>query len=102
MEQDFAFNIFNNLDNDCDNNASSSNNEPSIYIFGYGSLVWNPGFEYSKCITGCESFVKWFDFKTDVLMTIFFLLISTDIRGYVRRFWQGNVTHRGTVDKVNE
>ncbi|CRK87906.1 CLUMA_CG001693, isoform A [Clunio marinus] len=72
-----AFNIFNNSNdnNDCDNNNDSiSNNEPSIYVFGYGSLVWNPGFEYSKCITGY-------------------------IRGYVRRFWQGNVTHRGTLDQ---
>lgn len=58
MEQDFAFNIFNNLDdNGCDSDNQNNNGEPSIYIFGYGSLVWNPGFEYSKCITGCESFV---------------------------------------------
>lgn len=58
MEQDIAFNIFNNLDdNGCDNNNASNSAEPSIYIFGYGSLVWNPGFEYTKCITGCESFV---------------------------------------------
>lgn len=57
MEQDdLAFNIFDNLDNNgCDSNNSGNNNaEPSIYIFGYGSLVWNPGFEYTKCITGCE------------------------------------------------
>jgi len=75
MEQDIAFNIFNNLDNNgCDSNDSNNNAEPTIYVFGYGSLIWNPGFEYSKCITGY-------------------------IRGYVRRFWQGNVTHRGTVDK---
>ncbi|XP_058456573.1 glutathione-specific gamma-glutamylcyclotransferase 1 [Malaya genurostris] len=48
--------------------------EPSVWIFGYGSLCWYPGFEYDKCITGY-------------------------IRGYVRRFWQGNTTHRGTKDK---
>lgn len=54
MEQDIAFNIFNNLDdNGCDSD-NSNNAEPTIYIFGYGSLVWNPGFEYTKCITGCE------------------------------------------------
>lgn len=54
MEQDFAFNIFNNDDNRCDNANLNNNAEPSIYVFGYGSLLWNPGFEYSKCITGCE------------------------------------------------
>lgn len=45
-----------------------------IWIFGYGSLCWYPGFEFSKCVTGY-------------------------IRGYVRRFWQGNTTHRGTKQK---
>lgn len=54
---DQALNIFDNLDKGCDNGNSGNNREPSIYIFGYGSLVWNPGFEYSKCITGCKSFV---------------------------------------------
>uniref|UniRef100_A0A1B0DJX5 glutathione-specific gamma-glutamylcyclotransferase n=1 Tax=Phlebotomus papatasi TaxID=29031 RepID=A0A1B0DJX5_PHLPP len=55
-----------------------NNNEPeeipSVWVFGYGSLCWNPGFEYTKCITGY-------------------------IRGYVRRFWQGNTPQRGTTDK---
>lgn len=48
--------------------------EPAVWVFGYGSLCWYPGFDYSDCITGY-------------------------IRGYVRRFWQGNVTHRGTKEK---
>lgn len=48
---------------------------PAIWVFGYGSLCWYPGFEFSKCITGY-------------------------IRGYTRKFWQGNTTHRGTPDKV--
>lgn len=48
---------------------------PTVWVFGYGSLCWYPGFEYTDCITGY-------------------------IRGYVRRFWQGNVTHRGTKEKV--
>lgn len=54
-------------------------NEPKVscWIFGYGSLCWNPGFEYENCLAGY-------------------------IRGYVRRFWQGNTTHRGTIDKVRE
>lgn len=45
-----------------------------VWVFGYGSLCWYPGFEFSKCVTGY-------------------------IRGYVRRFWQGNTTHRGTQEK---
>lgn len=48
----------------------------SVWVFGYGSLCWNPGFEFSKCVTGY-------------------------IRGYVRRFWQGNDSHRGTKEKVS-
>lgn len=50
-------------------------NVSTVWVFGYGSLCWNPGFEFSKCVTGY-------------------------IRGYVRRFWQGNSAHRGTKEKV--
>ncbi|XP_077530580.1 glutathione-specific gamma-glutamylcyclotransferase 1 isoform X2 [Haemaphysalis longicornis] len=50
--------------------ASSS----GIWVFGYGSLVWNPGFDFVRSQVGY-------------------------IRGYDRRFWQGNDKHRGTPDK---
>lgn len=50
--------------------------DETVWVFGYGSLCWNPGFEFSKCVTGY-------------------------IRGYVRRFWQGNDSHRGTKEKVS-
>ncbi|KAK8777318.1 hypothetical protein V5799_029337 [Amblyomma americanum] len=46
-----------------------------IWVFGYGSLVWNPGFDFVRSQIGY-------------------------IRGYDRRFWQGNDKHRGTPDKV--
>lgn len=64
------------INNNNNNNSRSSDSgaEASVWIFGYGSLCWYPGFEYDKCITGY-------------------------IRGYVRRFWQGNTTHRGTLEK---
>ncbi|XP_075148364.1 glutathione-specific gamma-glutamylcyclotransferase 1 [Haematobia irritans] len=62
------------VDNRNNNNGLNGNNEPNCWVFGYGSLCWYPGFEYDKCITGY-------------------------IRGYNRRFWQGNTTHRGTVEK---
>jgi len=54
--------------------AAGTSNEPNCWVFAYGSLCWYPGFTYSKCITGY-------------------------IRGYLRRFWQGNVSHRGTIEK---
>lgn len=47
----------------------------SLWVFGYGSLCWNPGFEFRKSLTG-------------------------HIKGFARRFWQGNTQHRGTDEKV--
>lgn len=47
-----AFNIFGDENIDCDSNSSSS--EPSVYVFGYGSLIWNPGFAFTECLTGCK------------------------------------------------
>lgn len=54
--------------------ARSSNNENSLWVFGYGSLCWYPGFKYKRSAVG-------------------------HIKGFCRRFWQGNVTHRGTTEK---
>ena len=47
----------------------------SLWVFGYGSLCWRPGFEYGDSVIG-------------------------HIRGFSRKFWQGNSTHRGTPEKV--
>lgn len=46
----------------------------TLWIFGYGSLVWNPGFDHKESKVGA-------------------------IRGFARRFWQGNVVQRGTPSK---
>lgn len=47
-------NIFRDCDSDnLDSTSSASNRSNSVYIFGYGSLIWNPGFEYVECLTGC-------------------------------------------------
>ena len=46
----------------------------SLWIFGYGSLLWKPGFSPNKMVVG-------------------------HVEGLVRRFWQGNETHRGTPGK---
>lgn len=78
-----GFQLFDERDSNSDSDDSfgsgsssqdfTSSRPPEVWVFGYGSLCWYPGFEYNKCITGY-------------------------IRGYIRRFWQGNVTHRGTND----
>ena len=46
----------------------------SIWIFAYGSLCWNPGFEVRDRVYG-------------------------HINGYSRKFWQGDSTYRGTSEQ---
>lgn len=77
----YNFQLYENRANDGsggDGNSSddeiADGSSAEVWVFGYGSLCWYPGFEYSRCVTGY-------------------------IRGYVRRFWQGNTTHRGTHDR---
>ncbi|KAJ8981476.1 hypothetical protein NQ317_007002 [Molorchus minor] len=50
------------------------NESKALWVFAYGSLCWKPGFKFNKAVTG-------------------------HVKGYKRRFWQGNVTHRGTEER---
>jgi len=43
----------------------------NLWVFGYGSLLWKPGFDHGKLLVGY-------------------------VDGFARRMWQGNETHRGT------
>ncbi|KAK9889285.1 hypothetical protein WA026_004565 [Henosepilachna vigintioctopunctata] len=49
------------------------NDTKCLWIFAYGSLCWHPGFQYNKSVRG-------------------------HISGFSRKFWQGNITHRGTYE----
>jgi len=56
-----------------DPKADFGGDQPIRTVFGYGSLIFRPGFKYRKAFPAC-------------------------VEGFARRFWQKSCDHRGTPD----
>lgn len=56
--------------------SPTENGNPCLYVFGYGSLIWNPGFAFDQQYRAVA-------------------------RGYSRKFYQGNTVFRGTEEMVS-